>query len=198
MDPKPQPASENWITPEAFARNFHRELEGCPLKMKSLKALTPRFVEEDLIPLLLHIASACRAFPRTTQAARLRRYELTPRSFKTMLRHAHRLAEFMERVNEDYGGWRGFGRAPEDVQQAIKRAERWVRNPSQTLPKDRLCGLVDLVRDKTGKPNYRHLENLLDAAFAAAKVKNPPFVGAENIRKACKQKTISQPRAGAS
>jgi hypothetical protein len=94
-------------------------------------------------------------------------------------------------LNADVGGgWRGFGRAPEEIRNTIERAERWLRNPSQTLPKktlnETLNGLVYLVREKTRTPKYRHLENVLDAAFAAAKVKNPPSLGAEDIRKACK------------
>jgi hypothetical protein len=194
MDPKPQPASENWLTAEAFADNLRRELERCRFQKESFKALVGRFPEQALIQHLFQLVAAYRDFPPTTQAAQLAPYGLNAKTFKTMLNHVQRFAEFMERVNAD-AGWRGFHRAPENIRNAIERAKRWVRNPSQTLPKDTLCGLVYRVREKTGKPNYRHIMNVLAAAFAAAKVKNPPSMSEEDIRKACKQKTSPQPRA---
>jgi hypothetical protein len=60
-----------------------------------------------------------------------------------------------------------------------------------------LCALVYRVKEKTERPQYRHVENLLEAAFAAAKVKNPPFLSAEDIRKLCKRKRTPEPRGGA-
>jgi hypothetical protein len=185
MGPKPQPASEDWLTAEVFDDNLRRELNRDQFKQESFERLKRRFPE--LTRHLFHVAATYRDFPRTTQAAQLKRYGLNLRTYATMLRQAERLAEFMERVNKD-AGWRGFHRAPENVRNAVDRAKRWVRNPSQTLPKDALCALVYSVREKTGKPKYRHIENLLEAAFAAAKVKNPPFLSAEDIRKLCTQK----------
>jgi len=115
-----------------------------------------------------------------------------------MLRQVQRFAEFMERVNRECmnegAQWSGFHRTPQDLRVAIDRAKRWVRNPFQTLPKDMLRGLVCLVRQKTGRPKYRHVANLLGAAFAAAKVENPPSFTAEDIRKICEQETSSHGR----
>jgi hypothetical protein len=200
MNPKPQPTGGDWLTEEVFNRNLHQELERSPFKNQSFERLIRGFPEQELVHHLFGLAAAYRTFPRTTRAGLLKPYEMNLKSFKTMLRQVERFAEFIERVNQkcanEDAAWRGFHWAAENIRNAVGRAKRWVRNPSQTVPKDMLCALVYRVKERTGKPRYRHVENLLEAAFAAAEVKNPPFLSAEDIRKLCKQKRTPEPRGG--
>ncbi len=155
--------------PKTSWREFNSQLRERPLAKESFEYLVTKGCPRDTLVGVLESVVAADTSLDTALPVALRRLDLTRKRIRTHVNHLLEVADLMEKIHrQDLLGKRYFGSFPHILRKAADVLNRW--RPTHFIGSQWEAPLfvAHFVRLATREAHYKHVANLLEAAYAAS------------------------------